>query len=297
MTRKKQTLLIGAHMSISGGLEKAIKQGDSINCSVIQLFTKNNRQWHAKKLSADEIALFKKAAQESPIKCIVAHASYLINIGSPKNDVAAKSATALRRELERCQELDIPYLVLHPGSHLGHDEQEALERIAHNLDAALEAAPGHTSILLETMAGQGSSVGHTFKQIATIIELSRHKKRLGVCLDTCHVFAAGYDMSTKPNYEKMWQEFDGTIGINKLKVIHVNDSKKEVGSHVDRHEHIGKGKIGINGFKLLFNDERFFDIPKILETPKATLADDEKNIKTLISLLSTETKKYLEIFE
>ncbi len=295
MSDKKHRLLIGAHISIAGGLEKAIERGESIECTTIQIFTKSNRQWKAKHLTKEEIENFKDACKQSNIKPVVAHATYLINIGSPKKEVEQKSIKALKLELERCEKLGIPYLVLHPGSCLKTDETECLNRIAANLDYIFEQVPDHTQVLLETMAGQGSSTCYSFEQIAHIIKKSKHQKRIGVCLDTCHIFAAGYDLRTKKNYNKVWKNFDNTVGLHKLKAIHANDSKKELGSRIDRHEDIGKGKLGKNAFKLLFNDKRFFDIPKIIETPKETLEDDAHNIKTIMSLLSKETKKILGI--
>lgn len=294
MTKNSHKLLLGAHMSISGGLEKAIERGESIGCTAIQIFTKSNRQWHAKKLTQDQIDLFIKTARSSSITAIVAHASYLINVGSPSIQVSNKSTTALALELERCELLKIPTLVLHPGSSLGGDETECLERIAENLDRAFEAMQGETKIALETMAGQGSGTCHTFEHIAYIYKQSSHKKRLGVCFDTCHAFSSGYDISTREGYEQTWKQFDDAIGIDKLLAIHVNDSKKPLNARVDRHEHIGKGKIGLEAFRLLFNDKRFYDIPKILETPKdADLAEDRHNMDTLESLLSSATCKAL----
>lgn len=292
-TPRKHRLLLGAHMSIAGGFEKSIERGLSIHATTIQIFTKSNRQWHAKKITNTESDVFRIATQESGIKPIVAHATYLINIGSPDKEVEKKSIKALTEELERCHMLDIPYLVLHPGAHLNTDEQQCLERIAHNLDIILENDTGKTKILLETMAGQGSTVCYTFEQIAEVRKLAKHKRRIGVCLDTCHIFVAGYDFTTPHTYKAMWHHFDKTIGLNNLDVIHVNDSKKELGSRIDRHEDIGKGKIGLDAFKMLFNDPQFFDTPKILETPKDTPEDDMRNIKTIQKLLSDITKKKL----
>ena len=291
----KKKLLLGAHISAAGGLYKSLERGASIGCTTMQIFTKSNRQWAAKELTVNEITKFKKAVKQHSIAPIVAHCSYLINIGSPNEQTAAKSILALKIELQRCQDLEIPYLVLHPGSHLKAGEDECLARIAKNLDCILNETPGNTMILLETMAGQGSAVCHIFEHIATIRKLSQNNKRIGVCFDTCHAFVAGYDLRTKNSYEKTWLTFDKIIGLQNLKVIHVNDSKKELGSRVDRHENIGDGKIGLEGFKLLFNDKRFFDIPKILETPKDDLNEDLINMQKIVTLLSDETKNELEI--
>lgn len=292
--KQQPSLLFGAHMSIAGHLSDAITRGESIACTAIQIFTKSNRQWHAKPLSPEEVIAFKKAWKQSSIQSIIVHASYLINIGSGDDHLEEKSRNALEIEFARCAELGIPYLVMHPGSHTQTSEQACLERISKNIDLVLEKIP-HGTILLETMAGQGSQVGYTFEQIAHIIKQSTHKKRIGVCFDTCHAFAAGYDFSTEKTYHSMWQDFDKIIGIEKLKAIHVNDSQKECGSRVDRHADIGKGKIGLKAFELIFNDPKLFDVPKILETPRAELADYRKNMDTIEELLSSDTKKKLDI--
>ncbi len=300
VSHKKSRLLLGAHMSISGGFEKAIERGISIGCTTIQIFTKSNRQWNANPITDEQAELFRSAVKESNIDPIVTHATYLINLGASDKTIAEKSTKALIKELERCALLGIPYLVLHPGSYGRGDEEACLERIAQNLDTALETDTGRTKILLEIMAGQGSSVCYTFEQLATIRRLSHHKQRLGVCIDTCHAFAAGYDFTTPHGYKAMWDEFDKLIGLNHLYAIHINDSKKELGSRVDRHEDIGKGKIGLEAFELLFNDPRFFDVPKILETPenkqeKDIMKDYVRNMRTIGKLLSEATKKKLSI--
>jgi deoxyribonuclease IV len=300
MSTNKHHLLLGAHMSISGGMEKAIISGASIGCTTIQIFTKSNRQWNAKELSADEIQLFIDTAKALKMGPIVAHATYLINIASADPKVSNASTAALAMELARCQSLEIPYLVLHPGSYGKGTVEEGLERISHHLDAIFEKVPGKTMILLETMAGQGTALCWNFEQIASVINKTHHKKRLGVCFDTCHAFVAGYDFTDKKTYEQMWHEFDQHIGLERLKAIHVNDSKKGLGSRVDRHEHVGKGALGLEPFALLFNDPRFYDVPKILETPKATeepFTEDKMNMATIRSLLSDHTKKILQVKE
>lgn len=289
---KKHTFLLGAHMSVEGGLEKAIERGASIGCTTIQIFTKSNRQWFAKKITSEQIKEFKKAQKEYKVSPVIAHCSYLLNLGSPRKEVQEKSITALTTELDRCELLGIPYLVLHPGARLTSEVDTCIEAIAYNIDTAIQKSNGKTMVLLETMAGQGSVVGSTFEEIAQIRKLAKEKKRVGVCFDTCHVFAAGYDFTTKETYKKLWENFDATIGIKNLKAIHINDSKKELASRVDRHEEIGKGKIELEGFRLLFNDERFFSVPKILETPKTSLQDDKKNMERLKKLLSEKAKKF-----
>lgn len=296
MSTKKRRLLLGAHMSISGGLQNAIISGSSIGCTTIQLFTKSNRQWNAQPLTQEQIELFKETYKKYTVDPIVAHATYLINIASPDPKVMHASMKALAFELERCASLGIPYLVLHPGSYTSGDRQEGLQRIVNNLDEILEKTPQITMVLLETMAGQGSVLCSTFEDIAYILAHSKHKKRLGVCADTCHLFVAGYDLRTPVTYNQTWDQFDTIIGLEHLKVIHVNDSKKGLSSRVDRHEHIGKGELGLETFRLLFNDERFFDIPKILETPKVTeepFTEDKMNMATIYTLLTDKTKKIL----
>lgn len=296
MPKKKHVLLLGAHMSIAGGLEKSILRAESIDCTCMQIFTKSNRQWRARPLNKEEINLFKQTAQQSPlIKAIVAHTSYLINIASPQKDIEKKSVTALTEELKRCEALAIPYLVLHPGAYLSGTLEEGIEQIADNLNTILQKVPGKTTILLENTAGQGTMIGATFEQLAAIYQKVKKKSRIGFCIDTCHTFVAGYDFRTKKTYEKLCQTLDAVLGLKNIKAIHLNDSKKPLGSRVDRHEAIGKGLIGLNGFRLLFNDERFFDIPKILETPKEDLADDQKNMATIKKLISPATRRKLTI--
>lgn len=300
MVTKKHRLLLGAHMSIAGGIEKSIERGQLIGCTTIQIFTKSNRQWHAKKLTPQQIDLFKKTAVSSSVHPIVAHASYLINIASPEKKTALASVNALIKELEVCNELGIPYLVLHPGSFVTGTPEEGLDRSLANLDHVLSINKGDAVIALEIMAGQGSSLCTSFEQLGYLLKHATHKKRLGICFDTCHAFAAGYTFSTPKDYEAMWKSFDKTIGLQHLKVIHINDSKMGFSSGIDRHEHIGKGKIGLEGFRLLFNDPRFFDTPKILETPKATkepFTEDIKNMKTVRSLLSAKTRNILHVKE
>lgn len=296
MSSHQHRLLLGAHMSISGGMHTAIEDGASIGCTTIQIFTKSNRQWAAKVLSQQEIARFKETAARLNIKPLVAHATYLINIASADTQTLEKSSDALEMELERCQLLGIPYLVLHPGSYVTGSQQEGLDRISRQLNLILEKVPGETMILLETMAGQGTALCSTLEQIAAILQKTGHPERLGVCFDTCHAFVAGYDFTTPEAYDQFWKQFNTIIGIEKIKAMHINDSKKGLGARVDRHEHIGKGAIGLEAFRLLFNDPCFFDIPKILETPKATespFTEDKMNIATLRSLISNETKKKL----
>jgi deoxyribonuclease IV len=285
---KQKDLLIGAHMSIAGGVENAITAGQSINCTAIQIFTHSNRQWKVNPLKPESVTLFKQAWQQSTIGSIIAHAGYLLNLGSPQQSVREKSVNVLIEELKRCRELGIDHLVLHPGAYLDGNPNECFEYIAHNIDHALAQVSGNTMILLEIMAGQGTVVGATFEELALIRGLTTHKSRVGICLDTCHAFAAGYDFTTKKTYETMWDKFDKSIGIEHLKAMHFNDSKKERGSRVDRHEQIGKGKLGLEPFRLLLNDDRFVNIPKVLEIPhehKNPLIDYAHGLEILRSLV------------
>lgn len=297
---KKKQLLLGAHMSVARGYEQALIRGASIECTAIQLFTKSSRQWAAKPISNDQKNLFKKTLKELPsIKLVVAHASYLINIASSDETLAKKSITALIEELQRCHNLEIPYLVLHPGAAVKSTPHESLQIASKNLNTVFEEFKGNAVLLLENTAGQGSSIGSTFEELKTIYDGVTHKKKIGFCFDTCHAFVAGYDFSTPTTYEKMWDHFDAILDVKNLKVFHFNDSLKGIGSHVDRHAHIGKGKIGLEGFRLLMNDARFFDIPKILETPKASthLNDDILNMTTLKGLLTESTKKHFSLID
>lgn len=285
---KQKELLLGAHMSIAGGIENALIAGQSIDCTVIQIFTHSNRQWKMHPLKEENAELFKQMQKTSSIKSVVAHAGYLLNIGSPKAPMREKSVNVLIEELVRCQQLGIPALVLHPGAYLDGSPDECFEHIGKNIDHALANVPGTTMILIEVMAGQGTVVGSTFEELALIRQLVQHKSRVGICFDTCHAFAAGYDFTTKAGYEKMWKDFDRIIGLEHLKAMHFNDSKKECGSRVDRHEHIGKGKLGLEPFRLLLKDQRFVGVPKILETPhehKDILADYAQNLAILKSLV------------
>lgn len=286
-------LLIGAHVSISGGLHKAFPLAADIGCTAMQIFTKNASQWNAKPLQDKEIQQFKAAWEASGIRMVVAHDSYLINLATPDDALLEKSRSAMRIEVERCEQLGIPYLVMHPGSHVGSGEEAGLRRVAESFDAIHRQTSGYqTKILVETTAGQGTNLGWQFEQIARIFEHVAQPERLGVCFDTCHAFAAGYDIRTEAAYRQTMAEFDRIIGLARLNAIHVNDSVKPLGCRVDRHEAIGKGHIGLDGFRWLMNDPRLADIPKILETPKGgdPVASDQENLSKLRALLETEAR-------
>ena len=285
--KEEQKILLGAHMSIAGGVDKAIDRGSSINCTAIQIFTKSNTQWKTLPFRKEEVEDFKKKKSESNILSVFGHSCYLINLGNSNQVINRKSVNTLITELERCEILGLPFLVMHPGSHMGSGEKEGIKRIAESLNEALtNLKKNNVQIVLETTAGQGRNLGYRFEHIAEIINSVKLKERIGVCLDTCHIFAAGYDIRKKAGYEKTIKEFDRIIGLSKIKAIHLNDSKKELGSRVDRHEHIGKGFIGLEGFRFIMNDERFLKIPKVLETPKGEdMKDDVINLRTLQKLI------------
>jgi deoxyribonuclease-4 len=272
----------GAHMSIAGGIDNAPVRGKKIGCDTIQIFTKNANQWKAKEISKEEILRFEESRKKTGIFPVVAHNSYLINIASPDDTLYKKSIDALFAEIKQAERLSLPYLIIHPGSHTGSGEGTGLQRIADALNSLHEKTEGFTvKILLETTAGQGTSLGHTFEQLATIIDRVTKKESLGLCLDTSHLFVAGYNIRTKKGYEETMKNLHDVIGIERVKIIHINDSKKPLGSRVDRHEHIGKGYIGKEGFRPLLKDKRFFHVPMILETPKKKDEEDIVNLKIL----------------
>ncbi len=255
-------------MSVAGGLDQAPLRGRAVGCEVAQIFTKNSNQWAAKPLAPDEIERFKQAQAEAGVPVLMAHDSYLINLCA-EGDLLAKSEAAFREELERCEALGIPYLVTHPGAHLGAGEEEGLRRMAAVLDRVHAATCGFRSkILLENTAGQGSCVGHRFEHLKRLFDLVREPERLGVCFDTCHALAAGYDLRAPEGYRRVMDEFDHLVGLERLRAFHLNDSKKGLGCRVDRHEHIGRGELGLEAFGALLNDPRLEDRPMVLETPK-----------------------------
>jgi len=275
-------LLIGAHMSIGGGFFNSLYLGKELGCTTIQIFTKSANQWKAKELTQKDINKFKQAQKETQITPVVGHDSYLINIGSNDKELLQKSREALLLELTRSEKLGLSYLVMHPGSNA--DEKEGIKRIADSLSWVHSKSKNYkVKICLETTAGQGNTLGYRFEQIVRIIDLTQENQRLGVCYDTAHTFEAGYDIRGKKAYGETFRLLDKIVGLNRLKVIHLNDSKKDLGSRVDRHEHIGKGFIGLEAFGLILNDKRFEKIPKILETPKED-DWDEKNLATLRKL-------------
>lgn len=263
------SLNLGAHMSMAGGLHLACERGRDVGCDVIQMFVKNERQWKARPLEDAEVAEFKAARKANRISVAFAHDTYLINMASPDAVLWKKSVDAFVEELERCEALGLEFLVTHPGSPGEAGEATGIRNMVRGLDAAHRRTKGfRTRVLLETTAGQGYTVGWRFEQLKAILGDLKDPGRAGVCLDTCHVFAAGYDLSTREGYERTMDEFNRHLGLKALEAFHVNDSKKGLGCRVDRHENIGKGAIGLEAFRCLMRDRRFRHVPKVIETPK-----------------------------
>ena len=288
----KEKILLGAHMSIGGGVHMAIERGCSINCTAIQMFVKNNMQWFARPLAREEIRAFLDHRQRGELLSIFAHSNYLINLATTNPQFLKNSIRALSEELTRADQLELPVMVLHPGAHLGAGEEAGLEKIVESIDRVFRKIPKvKTRIAIETTAGQGSCLGHRFEQIAYIIENVRERERLCVCLDTAHIFAAGYDIDNEAGAKRTFREFDRVIGLSRLAAIHVNDSKTARGSRVDRHQHIGKGQIGLEAFRFIMRARRFRKIPKVLETPKGKeLREDVVNLKTLRGLIEERAR-------
>lgn len=282
--------ILGAHMSIAGGYYKAAIAARKIGCDCVQIFTKNNNQWRAKPLTDDDTEKFRDALEEHNVTDPLSHASYLINLASPKDDLRQKSIDAMIIELERAHALGIPYVVFHPGSYTTSTEEEGLDAIVDSLNQIFQKTETLNSIpLLENTAGQGSNLGWKFEHLAFIIDNVSQSDRVGVCIDTCHTFAAGHPLGTEEEFNSTTLAMDQAFGLNKIKAIHLNDSKKEFGSRKDRHEHIGEGEMGIEPFRLLLNDIRFSSIPMYLETEKGERDGedmDAMNLKTLRGLLN-----------
>jgi deoxyribonuclease-4 len=277
-------------MSISGGCDRAVRSAHAFGFETVQLFTKNNNQWRAKPISDEEAERFQTALRESGVGHPISHDSYLINLASPDDFLWRRSVEAFQVELERAEQLGIAYVVMHPGSYVNSSEAEGLSRIVAALDEIHSQTPGLAACtLLETTAGQGSALGWRFEHLAEIKQRVRAPERVGVCVDTCHLFAAGYPLATQAEYEATMNAFDAIIGLDQIKAFHLNDSKKDLGSRVDRHEHIGRGRMGLEPFRRLLNDPRFAGTPMYLETPKGQEGGvelDVINLKTLRGLLA-----------
>lgn len=287
-------MIFGAHISAAGGLHQAFARGETAGCETLQIFTKSERQWQAKPLTEDIIGQFKAEATRSGIAPLMAHGSYLINLAAPGDELRERSIVAFAEELERCRMLDIPYLVLHPGAHTGSGTEAGLRRVAEALNRLFAAGVGgDVTLLLETTAGQGTCLGGSFEELTSLLEQVRYPERVAVCVDTCHIFAAGYDFTTPEGYATTFDRLIELLGRERIKAFHLNDSKGTAGSHLDRHEAIGDGQIGLAGFRHLVNDLRFSGLPMILETPKGDGKDDGaadiRNLATLRGLRLTAT--------
>jgi deoxyribonuclease IV len=288
---------LGAHMSIAGGLPRAVDRAKASRCEALQIFTKSAGQWRARPLPPEEIALFRRRVEETGIRPVVAHNSYLINVAAALKSLRDQSLASLREELDRAESLGLDGLVMHPGSYTSGTEANGLKMIADALARLLDERPdGRTKILLEHTAGQGTNLGHRFEHLADIIDRLGETPRVGVCLDTCHLLTAGYDICSPDGYRRTFEDFDRIVGLDRIRVFHLNDSKKPCGSRVDRHEHIGKGCLGLDPFRWLLNDPRFNELPMLLETPKLETPEskrksdvdpwDAKNLRTLRRLIA-----------
>jgi deoxyribonuclease IV len=281
--------LLGAHMSIAGGVSEALARGKEAGCECIQIFTKSSRQWASKPYAEEEVAAFKRAQAETGIRIVVAHDSYLLNLGAPDEKLRQRSVGGFIDELERCELLGVPFLIAHPGSHVGSGEEAGIKMIAQSIDEAHKACAGFkVKVALEITAGQGSNLGYKFEQMGQIFDAVKENERLRLCFDTEHAFAAGYDLRTDEGYERTFTELDKHIGLKRLVAFHINDSLKPFNSHVDRHEHIGKGHLGIDPFRRVVNDPRFVGLPMCLETePGPEMKDIVEDLKSLHKLLNS----------
>jgi len=288
---------LGAHLSIAGGLPRAVDRAKASRCEALQIFTKSAGQWRARPLPQEEIDLFRRRVTETGIGPVVAHNSYLINLAAALPSLRQQSIESLREELARAEALGLDGLVMHPGSYASGTEHDGLRMIADGLARLLDERPdGRTQILLEHTAGQGTNLGHRFEHLAEIIDRLGGTPRVGICLDTCHVLTAGYDICTEEGYRQTFEAFDRIVGLDRIRVFHLNDSKKPCGSRVDRHEHIGKGCLGLEPFRRLLNDARFSGLPMLLETPKLETPEsrrksdvdpwDARNLRTLRRLIA-----------
>ena len=283
------TLLLGAHMSIAGGVSQALDRASSIGSNAVQIFTKNNRQWQGPPVDEVDVVRWQQEMPAQAVDYAVSHASYLINLATPKDPLWQKSIAAHADEIRRAHAYGVPHVVLHPGAHTGSGEEAGIGRIAAGLNQVHAATPACTDTLtlLELMAGQGTTIGYCFSNLRQIIEQVEAPARVGVCVDTCHAFAAGYDLAQAAGYEAMMEELDKEIGLATVKCWHFNDSKGALGSRVDRHVHIGQGAIGNEGFRLILNDSRWAGIAMLLETPKDDdLKDDVLNLARLCELVA-----------
>ena len=279
-------MYIGAHVPVTGGLSNAPRNGVAVGAEAIQIFTRNQMQWRCRPLEDAECGAFREALSKSGVRVALSHGSYLVNLASPVEDFLTRSRECFLAEMERCHALGIPYLVFHPGAHMARGETAGLAALAESLDWLLERTEGLAVIpLLEVTAGQGTSLGHRFEHLAEVFDRVRAPDRLGVCLDTCHLYAAGYDIATAEGYERTLSAFHRIVGLPKLKAVHLNDSKKGLGSRVDRHARAGEGVLGLESFRRIVNDRRFRGIPLVVETP-GPLAEWKKEIGRIRGLVA-----------
>lgn len=280
---RNSDLLLGAHESIEGGIHKAIERAQSVGCNVLQIFTKNSNQWTSRPLTDRDVENYKNSLYKSKIRYVMAHSIYLINLCAIDSLILKKSRSAMVDEILRCDLLGIPIIIFHPGSHMGSGETNGIKKIIESINWVHEkTSDSNVKCVLETTAGQGTSIGYRFQHLREIIEGVENHKRIGVCMDTCHIFAAGYNITDENGYEATLKEFTEIIGLELLDAIHINDSKKGLGSKIDRHEHIGKGLIGKNGFRFFMRDKRIVSVPKVIETEKGKdLKEDKINLSIL----------------
>jgi deoxyribonuclease-4 len=285
--QSRSEVLLGTHVSTAGGFCKALDRAESIGCTAMQVFVKGNTRWAFPAPKTEDVAKYRERISKSGVQSVIAHSIYLVNLCSNNPEFLRKSIEDMVDEIQRCELLGIEGLVMHPGAHCGAGVEFGIEQVAKALDTIFEQTPdAKCRVLLETTAGQGSSVGGQFEHVAEIMKQVRNQKRLGVCLDTCHVFAAGYEIRNPESYGAMWKQFDKVIGMKKLRAIHLNDSKKGLGSKLDRHEHIGKGELGLEPFRFIMNDPALRGIPMVLETDKdPDMKQDVENLEVLKSLL------------
>ncbi len=279
-------MVLGAHVSTAGGIHNAIENGDKLQCEAIQIFLANPNRWESKPPTEEVIEKFSDAWKKSPIQDVIVHDIHLSNLASPKKDVLGKSRLQFKRMMELSQVTGVQHIVTHLGAHLGEGEAFGIKQLCDSFDQIFETSDApDVEILLETTAGQGTNLGYRFEHLRDVIGMSKHSARFGVCLDTCHVFAAGYDLRTESDCNSTFEKFDEIIGLARLKAFHINDAKSAYQSRVDRHEHIGEGNIGTTAFTYILNDYRFAQIPLIIETPKMNIMHG-KNLTTLRGLIN-----------
>jgi len=283
-------MLLGAHCSTAGGVACALERAVRIGAECCQLFVKNNMQWFARPLREEELRAYREARHRAGLGCVFGHAGYLINLAAPPSPNRDKSLRSLVQEVERAEALDLPFLVVHPGAHLGTGVETGLARVAEALDEVIAATPGcRVRLALENTAGQGTCLGAELWHLTELYQRVRHPERLAICLDTAHLWGAGYDIRTPDGWARVWEELEGGVGLDQLVAFHLNDSKASLGSRVDRHEHIGRGRLGLEAFRLLLADPRFAALPGCLETPKSDdLHEDRENLAVLRALSAPE---------